>query len=193
MDAARVRFVFSGKAVVPGVGEGGMSLPQLRTAVQRLAGLIGRDTIVCPAFDALQQLCTTPGAESQGKGTLADLLAMQPRLARAPMPPMDSVMQLDAQSLERFLATHPDAVLVDVREAYEHAAAGQPAWHGHAAQNVPLSRLVARLPQWLAGQNRPLVFFCRSGNRSARAAHCLHRLGYSHAWHVVGSLQADPA
>jgi rhodanese-related sulfurtransferase len=32
------------------------------------------------------------------------------------------------------------------------------------------------------------VFVCRSGNRSARAARLLRRLGHAQAWHVAGGL-----
>jgi rhodanese-related sulfurtransferase len=34
----------------------------------------------------------------------------------------------------------------------------------------------------------PLVFFCRSGNRSTRAAQCLRRLGYAQAYDLAGGL-----
>jgi cysteine desulfurase len=53
---------------------------------------------------------------------------------------------------------------------------------------VPLSRLADRAGDWLRSEQRPLVFFCRSGGRSEKAARCLHRLGYHNAWHVSGKL-----
>ncbi|MGB9110522.1 MAG: rhodanese-like domain-containing protein, partial [Telluria sp.] len=40
----------------------------------------------------------------------------------------------------------------------------------------------------LAAPNRPLVFVCRSGNRSARAALCLQRMGHTQAWSLTGGL-----
>ncbi len=187
LAAADVRFAFSGATAVPGGIDSSLPVAQLRAAVQRLAALMNRDTLLCPAVDPDGRFCTTLGTEGRAGGVLADLLAMQPRLARAALPPMDSVMHLEAGALERFLQTHPDAVLVDVREAYEHAAAA-PAWQGRAVESVPLSRLVDRVAGWLAGEQRPLVFFCRSGNRSARAAQCLHRLGYQNAWSVAGGV-----
>ena len=96
--------------------------------------------------------------------------------------------ELEPASLGAFLHAHPGAMLVDVREAYEHLASGAPSWRAGGAHNVPMSRLANRLPAWLAGSPRALVFFCRSGARSARAARYLHRLGYDDAWHVTGSL-----
>ena len=53
---------------------------------------------------------------------------------------------------------------------------------------MPLTRLAEQAAHWLRGEPKPLVLFCRSGNRSARAVHCLHRLGYPQAWHVAGGL-----
>jgi cysteine desulfurase len=185
LAAADVRFAFSGATSIPGGIDSSLPVAQLRSAVQRLAALMNRDTLLCAAFDPAGQFCTTLAAEGRAAGILGDLLAMQPRLARRALPPMDSVMHLEADALERFLATHPDALLVDVREAFEHAAA----WPAGAnVDSVPLSRLVSRVAGWLEQEPRPLVFFCRSGNRSARAAQCLHRLGYPNAWSVAGGV-----
>jgi cysteine sulfinate desulfinase/cysteine desulfurase-like protein/rhodanese-related sulfurtransferase len=95
-------------------------------------------------------------------------------------------MQLEAAALDGFLRSHPDALLVDVREQAE-AAAGACVLHGRAAVNVPLSRLAEHLGHFLAAP-RPLVFVCRSGNRSARAALCLRRAGHAQAWTLNGGM-----
>jgi cysteine sulfinate desulfinase/cysteine desulfurase-like protein/rhodanese-related sulfurtransferase len=126
--------------------------------------LVGPATVLCAGTEGDAVPCTTwaPGAAEDG-------------------------MHLDRAALERFFAEHPDALLVDVREAPEHAA-GAPVLAGRTAHNVPLSRLAGQLPQWLHGEARPLVFFCRSGNRSAKAAQCLRQLGYPQAWHLAGGL-----
>ncbi|MES2757766.1 MAG: aminotransferase class V-fold PLP-dependent enzyme [Pseudomonadota bacterium] len=97
----------------------------------------------------------------------------------------DAVLAPDA--LAAFLLAHPDARLVDVRESYEHALGGAPAG-GHGIENVPLSCLPDEAAGWLRGERRPLVFFCRSGNRSLQALQYLHSLGYRNAWHVAGGL-----
>ncbi|HEY0065322.1 MAG TPA: aminotransferase class V-fold PLP-dependent enzyme [Telluria sp.] len=95
---------------------------------------------------------------------------------------------LDEAALDAFLAAHPGAMLIDVREPFEHLAAGMVSWRGRPASSVPLSRLADRVGEWLRGEQRPLVFFCRSGGRSEKAARCLHRLGYRNAYHVSGNL-----
>ncbi|KQV49788.1 aminotransferase class V-fold PLP-dependent enzyme [Massilia sp. Root335] len=95
--------------------------------------------------------------------------------------------QLHPEALDGFLRRHEDALLVDVREGFE-AAAGAMALHGRAAHNVPLSRLAEHVAAWLSEPARPVVFVCRSGNRSAKAAQCLRRAGHAQAWTLVGGL-----
>jgi cysteine sulfinate desulfinase/cysteine desulfurase-like protein/rhodanese-related sulfurtransferase len=95
--------------------------------------------------------------------------------------------QLPPDTLDVFLRRHEDALLVDVREAFE-AAAGPMLLHGRAAHNVPLSRLAEHVAGWLSEPARPIVFVCRSGNRSAKAATILRRAGHAQAWTVVGGI-----
>jgi cysteine desulfurase len=132
-------------------------------ASERLASVVGPRTVLCAAGEAGSVPCTTLAA-----------------------PVADPARQLDPYGVEEFLRAHPDAILVDVREAYEQLAARSGSWQGHKALSVPLSRLADCLPAWLGGADTPLVFFCRSGARSARAAECLQRLGYQSAWYVTG-------
>lgn len=98
----------------------------------------------------------------------------------------DEDIDLDPTSAAAFLATHPEALLVDVRELPEHAAAGA-RLRGRCAQHLPLSQLAGQAAHWLR-EPRPLVFLCRSGKRSARAARLMRRLGHAQAWHVAGGL-----
>jgi rhodanese-related sulfurtransferase len=132
-----------------------------------LAGLVPPDTVLCPATEAQAALCTMLHA-SGNTALSADAC-------------------LDAGALATLLDNDPRALLIDVREPYEHAAALPSA--GTHGTNIPLSRLAGELPRWLAQAERvPLVFYCRSGNRSARAAGCLRSLGYADAWHLEGGV-----
>ena len=139
------------------------------------AALIDPGTLLCPARDEQGLVCSTLRAE------------------RGAAPAPAGGMHLEAAALEAFLLSHPDAVLVDVREAYEHAAGSRATLGGRGALSVPLSRLAAHLDGWLRATPVPLVFFCRSGNRSAKAAACLRRLGYPTAWHVSGGMALGEA
>jgi rhodanese-related sulfurtransferase len=150
-----------------------------RTAVRQVFGAIDASrlaqvahaaAVVCHGTDVDGLACATLGAV---------------RDAGAPG-------QLHPDTLDVFLRRHLDALLVDVREAGEtaagEAAAGAMTLHGRDAHHVPLSRLAEHLPAWLSDPARPIVFVCRSGNRSAKAALCLRRAGHAQAWTLVGGL-----
>jgi cysteine desulfurase len=193
MSADDVAFAFTGKSVLPAGIDASLPPAKLQAGVRRLAALVNRDTIVCAARDDEGLFCTTVSTESQGHGLLAELLALEPRLARAVPPPFDSAPDLEAGALDALFAAHPDALLIDVREPFEFAADQTQSWRGRAAHSVPLSRLAGQLSHWLRGERVPLVFFCRTGNRSGRAARCLRRLGYASAWEVVGGVALSEA
>ena len=145
------------------------------TVPSRLASVVLAQTIVCAARDAGCVPCTTLAAEERM------------------IEPAASNRTLNEGTLGVFLDAHANALLVDVREAYEHMAAGAGSWRGRKAHSVPLSLLADRLPGWLRDEQRPIVFFCRSGGRSARAADCLQRLGYEAVWSVAGGLMLASA
>jgi len=64
------------------------------------------------------------------------------------------------------------AQLVDVRTAEEFAAGHLP-----GAVNIPVEGLELRMGE-LEPKDQPIVVYCRSGNRSGRAAGMLERAGY---------------
>jgi cysteine sulfinate desulfinase/cysteine desulfurase-like protein/rhodanese-related sulfurtransferase len=183
---ANVRHAFSGAAWAPGCIE---ALPpaKLRAATERLAAIVNADTVLCYSREADTLPWSTPAALAQGRGTLAGLLAAQPLFARPGLAGTGTVMHLDREGVERFLQTHPNALLVDVREVAE-SAAGKAVVGGRDACSIPMSRLAEHAAWFLRAESRPLVFICRSGNRSARAAQALHRAGYAQAWHLAGGL-----
>jgi cysteine sulfinate desulfinase/cysteine desulfurase-like protein/rhodanese-related sulfurtransferase len=167
LPAPAVRLAFSGQ-----------HLPA--AAAAELAGLAAPGTVLCFAADGAALPYAAPagpvhagGAGSgggEGEGGSAG-----------------GAIHLDAPALERLLDAHPDALLIDVREAAEHAA-GAAQVLGRSAHCVPLSRLAEHLPHWLGAGEQPLVFLCRSGSRSTKAAQCLRSLGYAQAWDLAGGL-----
>ncbi|WP_402719996.1 aminotransferase class V-fold PLP-dependent enzyme [Janthinobacterium rivuli] len=132
------------------------------------AALLTPDTVLCASGDD-GSICGTVHSVQDGSVPSAEL-------------------QLDAAALPAFLRQHPGAILVDVREAYEHAACAGTVFAGCEVRSVPLSRLAGQVAAWLQQPQRPLVFFCRSGNRSARASACLRRLGHGAAWQLNGGM-----
>ncbi|KLT42699.1 Rhodanese-like protein [Cutaneotrichosporon oleaginosum] len=108
--------------------------------------------------------------------------------ARDPIIDYDEVKQLSQQPTD-------DVLLVDVREPDENALGSIP-----SAVNLPLSRLDDALavgfnpgafqqefafPKPVNGQN--IVFYCRSGKRSATACEVANRHGYLNTRNYVGS------
>ena len=84
-------------------------------------------------------------------------------------------------------------VVVDVREAHEQALGLTLALDAPVpCQAVPLSTMAGEMPKWLAQPETPVVFFCRSGGRSAQAARALRRAGHPNAWSLEGGLALWP-
>ncbi|WP_432727247.1 aminotransferase class V-fold PLP-dependent enzyme [Variovorax sp. W6] len=102
--------------------------------------------------------------------------------------------ELAPEALSALLQAQPGLVLVDVREPYEQRLGHAPVLDSASRQQaVSLSRLTNALPDWLAlPEETPVVFFCRSGNRSAQAARALRRLGHAQAWSLAGGLALWP-
>ncbi|MTW03604.1 aminotransferase class V-fold PLP-dependent enzyme [Pseudoduganella ginsengisoli] len=142
-------------------------------APQQLSAFVHDDTLLCAARDEHQPVCSSL------------------RVTRRQPGDMESDMHLDSESLHKLLADYPNALLVDVRESGEHAASGIGAPgagpDGRTVLSVPLGRLTSHIGGWLQS-GVPLVFCCRSGARSAKAAACLRRLGHLHAYDLAGGM-----
>lgn len=66
-----------------------------------------------------------------------------------------------------------DPVYLDVRSPEEFAEA-----HVLSSKNIPVETLGARLIE-LGARDTPLIVYCRSGRRSARAVEILRAAGFS--------------
>lgn len=164
-----------------------MNLPEWQTtsAVRLSFGPLVDDAFVAAACAAIDRCAEA--ARSSG------LLTHQPTSHEAPdtdAPTMDGspAPEMSPPDLQSFFTRHPTALLIDVRETYEHAAAEPWAVYGHVARNVPLSQLATMGQSILADRERALVLFCRSGNRSRKAAQWLLQAGHKRVWHVAGGL-----
>lgn len=81
------------------------------------------------------------------------------------------------------MARSGEAALVDVREAFEWQQA-----RIAGAVHIPLSQLEARLDQLPA--DKPVVFYCLSGARSAQAIAICRSRGLAADTHMAGGLSA---
>jgi len=82
------------------------------------------------------------------------------------------------------LLSHPNAVLIDVREPNEWAAG-----HIDGAHSVPLDQLRAD-PDRELSRDATLIFICAKGARSLTAAKLAERLGYQAIYNVEGGTTA---
>lgn len=103
------------------------------------------------------------------------------------------VLSLDKAELQGLLAQSNDNLIIDVREPHEFQF--EQGWNelgfDTIPRNVPLTRLSAFLPELIkthGNSDRKVVFLCRSGKRSGRAAEIARRLGVAGASSVLGGL-----
>ena len=98
------------------------------------------------------------------------------------------------EELAEYFQQHQDTLVFDVREPHEYRF--QQDWSGmglsHPPENLPLTRFSGFLQSLLndpaQDKEQVMIFVCRSGNRSCKAAEVLRRLGFHNAWHVAGGL-----
>lgn len=188
-------------------------------SLRMLDQAVGRHTLLLPGHDYDdQQACTLAGElrvqpllRGVLDGTLSDeaFATRKAEIERdlAPTPyqtlacgarvdgcPPSEPVGLPADRLLALMGAAPAPVLVDVREATEQQMGGlRLPGAGASAEQVPLPELLNALPRWLRlPAGTPVVFYCRSGNRSAQAARALRRLGHANAWSLAGGLALWP-
>jgi rhodanese-related sulfurtransferase len=182
----------------------------------KLAQVVGSTTLLLPAHDYDDRFASTLATERRSQPLLARVLGGgldAPAFAAAKAelerglgpsdyatlacgvrvdPHVDGVCnELAPEQLLALVERQPELLLVDVREAYEQRLGHAPDLVAPRArhQAIPLSQLLLALPDWLAlPTTTPVVFYCRSGNRSKQAANALRRLGHEQAWSLAGGL-----
>ena len=80
------------------------------------------------------------------------------------------------------LIKKPDTLVVDVRSPLEYGAE-----HILGAQNIPLDEITTRLAEFRS-IHKPVVLYCRSGNRSGMAVNILKQNGITDVYNG-GSLE----
>ncbi|RTL46940.1 MAG: aminotransferase class V-fold PLP-dependent enzyme [Burkholderiales bacterium] len=185
----------------------------------RLQQAVGGDTLLLPGHDYDDRFASTLAVERAAQPLLADVLAG--RLDAAGFAQAKAVLECDLgltayqtvacgarvdggcsgadsemalTELQALLARHPDLLLVDVREPYEQRLGQAPVLGPRVrCEAVALSGLPDALVEWQTlPPTTPVVFFCRSGNRSSQAARALRRLGHAQAWSLRGGLALLP-
>lgn len=218
-DAKGLRLAFVGDTVMPGAlgrSDFDQSAPEaFASSLKKLESAVGPHTLLLSGHDYDNRFATTLSVECAAQPLLAGVLqgslgdeifavekAGMERLlapteyqtlacgARVDAHLFDDQVELTADEVQARLASTPAPLLVDVREPFEAlmGPAGTP-----GAESVPLSTLVNALARWSRmPSDRPLIFVCRSGNRSSQAARALRRLGHAQAWSLAGGLALWP-
>ncbi len=83
------------------------------------------------------------------------------------------------------LINHESAVVVDVSEPQEFKTG-----HIPDAINIPLGGLAGRVKELEKHKSKPVVFTCRTGNRSSRGAVVLRKQGFEKVYALAGGLAA---
>lgn len=94
---------------------------------------------------------------------------------------VDSQLEVSCAQAEEALRTQ-SAQVIDVREPYEWEAG-----RVSGARHIALERLASSTDA--IDPQRPVIFQCRAGVRSAMAAQAFRRAGFD-AWSMAGGLEA---
>ncbi|GAC1534941.1 MAG: rhodanese-like domain-containing protein [Ramlibacter sp.] len=98
-----------------------------------------------------------------------------------------AVEQIRPGGLDAWLASHPGAVVLDVREPVElRTARVQP--QGFALVAIPMNEVPARLSELAAGA--PVACLCHHGARSMRVAMFLANNGFAAVANIAGGIDA---
>lgn len=92
------------------------------------------------------------------------------------------IQKLNFEEAHEMLLQHPESVLIDVREEPEYLT-------GHAADALllPVDEITEETAaELIPTLTTPVLVYCRTGRRSARAAMLLSELGYEKIWDMGG-------
>jgi cysteine desulfurase len=217
-EGEHLRAVFTGDTVMPGA-LGRSDFPQsepLRfgASLKALQVAAGLDTLLLPAHDYEDRFATTLRIEAAAQPLLAAALQgtlspeafasskaqLEQQLTDAACQTVVCGARVDSSAgqqvevspgaLAEALRADPRPVLVDVREDYETRVT--PSFQLEA-RRIPVSALINELPSLASlPAHAPVVFLCRSGNRSAQAARALRRMGHAQSWSLAGGLAMWP-
>lgn len=91
----------------------------------------------------------------------------------------------EVNTMEATRLMNDEALLLDVREDNEWAVGRLP-----NARHIRLGELSKRLSELEKFKDKPVVVYCRSGNRSARACALLKKSGFSNPNNLAGGIMA---
>jgi glyoxylase-like metal-dependent hydrolase (beta-lactamase superfamily II)/rhodanese-related sulfurtransferase len=102
-----------------------------------------------------------------------------------PLAQLNAVRQIEANDLQRMLASSQPPVLIDVREASEFSGE---LGHIRSARLIPLKELPERVGEIEQYRHDELVAICRVGVRSTTAAAILTAMGFERVYNLKGGM-----
>ena len=97
------------------------------------------------------------------------------------------MQSLRVDQLQEFVATHPGALMLDVREAWEVLLA-RIELAGVGSLHIPMQQVTERWAE--IDPSQPVVCICHHGARSAQVVAFLQRQGHLQAYNLAGGLDA---
>lgn len=91
---------------------------------------------------------------------------------------------LSVQEAQTFLTNNPETIVLDVRTPEEFASA---TGHLKNAKLLPVQELEQRLAELQPHKSKPILVYCRTGGRSARASEILSKQGFT-AINITGGI-----
>ena len=194
------------------------SIEKMFESLHRLPKLIGPETLICPTHDYNNEFSTNLVSERNSNEFLDSILNAKVTATEFAQrkPTIDagisdetnselvcgliktcdeasSSIEIPKDQLKTFFAEHQNSLIIDVREPHEFSFAQDWSEFGFASppENIPLTRLSGYLPTLLAIHRetpRDVIFLCRSGKRSGKAAEVARRIGIETACHISGGI-----
>ncbi|WP_448211416.1 aminotransferase class V-fold PLP-dependent enzyme [Colwellia sp. MEBiC06753] len=210
---ADIEYAFTGDSIqIGGLGrtDGQSSdAAALYHSLQFLAQVIADETLICPSHDYQTLFSTSLAMERKTNALFAKVLsgeltveqfAQQKSQIDQQLPATDchsycgsiaieqnQIGHLVPSELSKYVAEHPNAVVVDVREPHEFEAYPNAYVAGKKPVNVPLTQITHFVHSNRHNKaNDEFICICRSGSRSDAAAKTLKRNGFANVYHVPG-------
>jgi sulfur-carrier protein adenylyltransferase/sulfurtransferase len=93
------------------------------------------------------------------------------------------MQEITVQDLKKKIENKEEFQLIDVREPHEYEVANI------GGELIPLSTILDNVDR--ISHDKPVIFYCRSGARSASAVHALEKqLGYKNLYNLKGGILA---
>ncbi len=83
------------------------------------------------------------------------------------------------------MMSHEEPLLLDVREINEYREG-----HLRDAKHIPLGQLGGKIDQIESWKDKPVIVYCRSGNRSGMACNLLAKHGFTKLYNLAGGIMA---